>query len=77
MGTNTIIPVPASSGYPFLILISYPLRVLSADTNFFDIPRCDNVTCHFLILNLVPVFLFCLDLVPIFVKVLQFHHSPN
>jgi len=26
------IPVPAGSGYPFLISVFYPLRVLSADT---------------------------------------------
>jgi len=26
------IPVPAGNGYPFLIFVSYPLRVLSADT---------------------------------------------
>ena len=26
------IPIPASSGYPFLISISYPLRILSIDT---------------------------------------------
>jgi len=25
--------VPAGSGYPFLIFVSYPLRVLSADTH--------------------------------------------
>jgi len=35
------IPIPAGSGYPFLIFISYPLRVLSASTDFFDIPIHD------------------------------------
>jgi len=28
--------VPACSGYPFLISISYPLRVLSADTRGYE-----------------------------------------
>jgi len=32
------IPVPTGSGYPFLIFVSYLLRVLSASTDFFDIP---------------------------------------
>jgi len=32
------IPVSASSKYPFLISIFYPLRILFADTIFFDIP---------------------------------------
>jgi len=27
------IPVPASSGYPFLVFIFYSLRILSADVN--------------------------------------------
>jgi len=36
------ISVPAGNGYPFLISVSYQLRVLSADTDFFDIPSCYN-----------------------------------
>jgi len=30
------IPVPAGSGYPFLISVLYPLRVLSADTHGYE-----------------------------------------
>jgi len=32
------IPVPTGSGYPFLIFVFYPLWVLSAGTDIFDIP---------------------------------------
>jgi len=43
------IPVPAGSGYPFLISIFYLLRVLSADIRgygfFFDIPNRDPSLC--------------------------------
>jgi len=30
------IPVPMGSGYPFLISVFYPLRVLSADTRVYE-----------------------------------------
>jgi len=30
------IPIPADCGYPFLIFVSYPLRVLSADTRRYE-----------------------------------------
>ena len=30
------IPVPMGSGYPFLISVSYPLQVLSADTHGYE-----------------------------------------
>jgi len=33
------IPVPAGSGYLFLIFVFYSLRVLSVGTDFFDIPK--------------------------------------
>jgi len=45
------IPVPAGSGYPFLISISYPLWVLFADTHgtyIFDIPNRDDLSHNFI-----------------------------